>query len=189
MNFTEAVNEVVTATRRPEKINRIRAKVNAAISFYCLDNEFPRDFNEQAIALNATEYTQAFDLSLLTRFRKFKFVKRGGTKNYLTVPSDKQIFEGCDLRDKYYIAGTNVNLYLAALSSSLDVGYYQYPALLNDVDNPSHWLLDVAPWMIIDRACAEIFREIGEDRDFKTMRDSAYEQYMAARKDLGISTQ
>jgi hypothetical protein len=190
MNFTEAVTEVLLAVKRPDKIDRARAKINAAITFYCLDNEFSRDFTEQAITLDAQEYTQSFTLDVMTRFRKFKYIKRGGTKDFLTLLGNAEREAKCDWQDRYYIAGLNVNIYLKVLAGTLDVGYYSYPPVLNDTtDNNSHWLLDVAPWMIIDRAIGEIFREIGDEKSFQVMSASAREQYMAARKDLGISTQ
>jgi hypothetical protein len=189
MNFTEACSLVVEAIKRPDKINRVRNKVNAAISFFVLDNEFALDYKEQAITLDATQYTQSFDISTMTRFRKFDYLKNGGTKIFLKHISDSERLSCSDWRNRWYQAGTAVNIYLSALASTLDVGYYQYPALLTDVSGfNTHWLLDVAPFMVVDRAIADMFREIGDEKSFQAIRASSTEQYMAMRKDLGTAT-
>jgi len=190
MNFTEAVAAVNLATKRPDKTITAARKINAAISFYVLDNEFSRDFEEQLVSIDAAEWTQAFALSTLTRFRKFKYIKVAGTKKFLTVLPDSELFKECTTRGRYYIAGSNVNLYMPVQAASLDVGYYQYPPVLTGtaVLN-THWMLDVAPYMIVDWAAAEIFKELGDEKSFREHKVSARELYMAFRRDQGISTQ
>ena len=188
MNFAQTVAEVVETTKRPDLINRIRRAVNSSISFYCLDNEFSRDFQEQIITLDPLEYTQSFALSEMVRFRKFKYLRRGDTKKYLSVVGHEEMIKGCTISDKYYIAGLNVNISLKARAATLDVGYYMHPPLITD-DTEQFWLLDVSPFMVIDRACAAVFRSIGDEKSMQTHAISARESYLAARKDLGISTQ
>jgi hypothetical protein len=190
MDFTQAVSEVVDIIKRPDLINKARREVNSAISFYTLDNEFKRDYKEQAITLDGQEYTQQFLLSVMTRFRKFHYLKRGGTKKYLSLFSDAEMKAGCTDRDKYYIAGTAVNISLAALAATLDVGYFMYPPVLTDSSlNRDHWLLEVAPYLIIDRAAAVTFRNIGDEKSMQAYAASAKEAYLAMRKDQGWSTQ
>jgi hypothetical protein len=184
MLFSEAVTEVSAIVKRPDLVSSVRREINAAISFYCLDNEFPRDFQEQAVALDANEYTQSFALSLLTRFRKFKYLKRGGTIKYLTIVSEAEMFKECLLVDRYYVMGDTVNISLKALAATLDVGYYKYPPILTGGGSTDqHWLLDIAPYMIIDRACSALFRSIGDERSMNVHRAAAGEAYLAFRKD------
>lgn len=182
MNFTQAVNEVVGIIKRPDLIASARREINSAIMFYCLDNHFARDFVEQSITLDAQQYTQSFSLNDLTRFRDFEYLKIGGTKAFLSKVSETERKAGCFTSNKYYIAGTNVNVSLRSLSASLDVGYYSYPPLLTNED--THWMLDIQPYMIIDRACSVLFKTIGDERSMNAHRSSAGELYMAARKDL-----
>jgi hypothetical protein len=185
MNFTQAVSEVVGITKRPDKLSDARREVNSAISFYCLDNTFANDFVEQSVALDATQYDQSFSKTLLTRFRTFKYIKRGGTSEYLTRLSDQELGKKMDKCDKFYEVGTNVNISMRKLAATLDVGYWAYPPLLTDeLNNNAFWMLDLAPYMIIDRAAAAIFRSIGDEKSFQTQRSSAIEAYMAFRKDM-----
>lgn len=192
MNFTEVTSEVVGIIKRPDLISQVRREVNSALRFYCLDNKFARDFQEQVIALDSAEYTQSFALSLLTRFRVFRYIRRGGTTEYLDLLGDDEIFTK-DSRftknqtkcDKYYIVGENVNIAMRKLAASLDVGYYVYPPVLTgNAENNSHWLLDLQPFMIIDRACATLFRNIGDEKSMQAHAASAREGYLACRKDL-----
>lgn len=184
MLFSEAVAEVVSIVKRPDLASAARREVNSAISFYCLENEFPRDFTEQIVTLNAQEYVQSFALSLLTRFRRFKYLKRQATQEFLGRFSEAEMVKGCVLADKYYVVGTNVNVSMRKLAAGLDVGYFQYPPLLTGVDGSNNfWLLDVSPYMIVDRACAAIFRSIGDERSMRVHAEDAGQSYLAFRKD------
>jgi hypothetical protein len=187
MNFEEAVAEVKLTTKRPDKLNLIRRKVNAAISFFSMDSNFKRDYAEQTVTLNPLEYTQSFALSLLPRFRNFHYLKLAGTKIFLKVLPDDELFKKCNNSSRYYIAGDDVNVSLPELTAGLDVGYFKYPATLTGED--THWMLDMSPYMIIDWASAEIFKDIGDDKSFRDMRATARELYLAFRKNQEISTQ
>jgi hypothetical protein len=191
MNFSEAVAEVVETSKRPDLIGRIRREINAAVSFYCADYDWDRDLIESSPAIDATEYTQAIALSTLTRFRKFKYIRRA-PKAYLTLVGNQDILKGdpnCLLQDKYYIVGDNVNLALARLASSVDIGYYAYPPLLSDgVGSSTHWLLDMSPYMIIDRALGSIFASIGDEKSAAMQRGLAREAYLALRANMGTAT-
>lgn len=182
MNFAQAVAEVLETTKRPDLIGRIRREVNSSISFYCLDSEFPRDFSEQEITLNPNEYAQTFALSEMTRFRKFKYLRRAA-KYFLSPVSTEDIAKACYTGDKYYIAGSIVNIAMRALSPTLSVGFYSYPPLLTDSSEP-FWLLEQSPYMVIDRTCASIFKSIGDEKSFQTHRADAADQYLSFRKDI-----
>lgn len=188
MNFNEVVNEVMLHVKRPDKLATIRMKVNAAISFYCLDNQFSRDFKEQLVTIDSAEHTQAIAIGDLQRFRRLKYIKRGGTKNFLKLLPDSDLFKTCENRDTYYIVGDNININTAVLCANVDIGYYQYPPVLSPA-SANFWLLDVAPYMVIERALSEVWRDIDEDKASAKAAINAREAYAAARKDLGISTQ
>lgn len=184
MNFTEAVAEVVVATKRPDKTAVVRRKINAAISFFCGDCDFQRDFAERSVAIAANDYTQTIALSEFSRLRKFKYIKRGGTKQFLKQLGDGELFKDCQNADRYYVIGDNVNIYTRVLASTLDVGWYKYPPILVGTD--TFWLLDVMPFMIIDWAAAEIFKEIGDEKSFQFHRQSARDAYLSYRANNAV---
>ena len=185
MLFSEAVAQVQEMVKRPDKALSIKREINSAISLYCLDNRFSQDFAEQSISINPSEYSQNFALSTMTRWREFRYIKRGGTKKFLEKFSDAELLKGCFDRDKYYIAGNAVVISMIETASTLDVGYWRYPPTLTGAQNSdSFWLLDIAPYMIIDKAAANIFKQIGQEKDWQLHSRQALESYMAVRKDL-----
>lgn len=189
MNFTEVVNEVRLILKRPELDNQIKRQVNAAISLFCFDTDFARDFAESSIALDGAEYSQAFAISALTRFRKFVYLKRGGTSKYLSRLGITEMAKGCaDRGDKFYEVGTNVNIYLKQYANTLDVGYMTYPPLLTGAtDANTFWLIEMAPYMVIDKAAALLFQQIGDEMSMRTHNSQAAETYRTFRKDNILS--
>lgn len=182
MNFTEVVAEVLSIVKRPDKIADMRREVNAAVNFFSSDSDFKRDVEEVLLAINANEFSQSLAYSSLTRFRKIQFVKRAGTRNYLTeLDASKLTSSACAL-DKYYIAGTGIRINMSAKAAALDLGYYQFPPYLTDTLN-SYWMLDVSPFMVIDRAAGVIFRNIGDDASSKSHIGASNAAYLAFRAD------
>lgn len=187
MNFTEVVAEVLRIVKRPDKITDIRREVNAAINHFSVDSDFPRDLQEVLQAITATEYTQAIALSTFTRFRKFRYIKRAGTREFLKRLNDTDLFDTrCDLRDRYYIAGTNVNISMTKTAASLDIGYYQYPPVLTDA-SPNYWMLEGNWNAVVNKAASVIFANIGDDSSARTHNAFAVQAYMAFRQDAAKS--
>jgi hypothetical protein len=184
MNFTEVVDEVLSIVKRPDKINDIRREVNSSIHFCCSDNEFARDLAEIVLTVSGNLYSQSAPLSGFTRFRKFKYIKPPAVKHYLDmVPPDK-VFENCtEATDSYYITGSDVVLKTKALHASLLVGWYMYPPKLTDI-SPDFWLIDVSPYMVIDRAAAKVFTNIGDDASAVKHMSLFTQAYLVARRDI-----
>lgn len=184
MNFTEAVAEVLSIVKRPDKISDIRREINAAISFYCLGADFARDFNEGSFPIDATLYAQQLALSTFSRFRKFAYIKPPAVKYYIENIGPNKVFTGsCEKVNTYYISGSNITFKLSALTASLLVGWYSYPPVLTDAAG-TFWLLDVAPYMVIDRAAAMVFSNMGDDASAKPHMANASISYLNARADL-----
>jgi hypothetical protein len=184
MNFTEVVAEVISIVKRPDKLLDIRREVNKAISFCCLGADFARDLEEASIAIDSTLFAQNIDLTTLTRFRKFEYIKPPGRAKFLRhLTPDKIFAKGREDVDVYYIAGDQANFKLCKLSSTLLVGYFKFPPTLSDA-SPTFWLLDIAPYMIIDKAASAIFRNIGDDASSKRHEDEFALQYVVATRDF-----
>lgn len=183
MNFTEAVNEVIAITKRPDKIGAIQREVNAAINFFCLEADFARDRTEQTIAISAASYAGNIAMSDLTRFRKVDCLRYADRNKFLSLLDPKYIFtkEGCEITDVYYIAGSQINYKLANLSSSLLIAYYSFPPILAGTE--TFWLLDVSPYMVIDRVASKIFANIGDDASARTHAAFSLEAYTSAKRD------
>lgn len=182
MNFTAALNEVLSIVKRPDKSADMAREINSAVNFFCTDSDFKRDVEETLLPIIPTDYSQLISYSALTRFRKVQYMKHGGTRNYIAeIQASKQLSSSCSI-DKFYVAGTGIRINLGSLSPAVDIGYYQYPPQLTAAQG-DFWLLDLAPYMIIDRAAGKIFTNIGDDASGKRHLDAAHAAYLSFRAD------
>lgn len=187
MNFSDAVAEVIAITVRPDRIEEAKSAINWAISYCCLKSNFAQDLAEGTLIIDPHFYGDTIDFSAqVTRFRKFKYIKPTGVKKYLRPIGSDQIFVPASYmqKDVYYVAGMNITYVLSALHPSLEIGYYQYPQILDGVTHTDHFLLDITPWAIIDLACARVFRSIGDSESFREYQTMGDELFKVARRDF-----
>jgi len=186
MQLSEMIEKVITRTKRPDKRDEVIDAINNAISFASLGSSFMADLVEGTANIVATDYAQSLSISAtFTRFRRIKYLKRTGASVYLTQADPLKIFDknGCEQLDRWYRSGNNIVFKLKTLSPTLEYGYFQYPALLDD-DTDTHWMLDVIPMMIFNKACAEIFQSISEDGDMKICEGRSMQLLEIAKDDL-----
>ncbi len=192
MTFDEVYDEILGITARPDREVEIKSAINATLSKSILKTSFARDLVETTIEIDPTLYGDTIqfnnaDPALVTRFRKFKYVKPTGVKRYLKAIGSDQIFQPGEQiqRDRYYVGGDNLTYTLKELSPTLEIGYYQYAPTL--VSGDTHWFLELAPWAIIDLAAARIFRSIGDDASAVAYERSGTEFYNVAKRDFADS--
>ena len=182
MNFTQVVAEVLSIVKRPDKLKDIQREVNAAVNFFSSDSDFKRDVEEVLLAIDPLAYSQNLSYTSFIRFRKIQFMKRAGTRHYLTELDASKITTNACALDKYYTAGTGIRINMNALAAGLDIGYYQFAPVLTDA-LPTFWMLDLSPYMVIDRAAGTIFRNIGDDASSKVHIGASNAAYLAFRAD------
>jgi hypothetical protein len=190
MNFTEVVTEVLTTVKRPDKVTVIRREVNAAVAFFSGNQNFSRDVAELVVPIDDNEFTQAVLFASLPRYRKIKYIKRAGTKNYLKRLTAAELGTPCDMQDKFYVAGAGINISMTTKAANLDIGYYQYPPVLTDAA-PTYWMIEGGWPMVFNRAASKVFADIGDDASAKLHEAYARLDYQAfcddAEKDLGFA--
>jgi hypothetical protein len=190
MNFTQVVAEVIATLKRPDKILAARREVNAAVTSFSANQNYARDVHEQLLAIDPLEYTQVLLFTDLTRYRAMKYMKRAGTKNYLSKLAASELGSSCDLVDMYYVVGAGIKISMVTKASSLDIAYYQYPPYLTDLA-PDYWMLESGWSMVYNRALAKLFADIGDDASARTHEAYARADYAifdgAADKDLGYA--
>lgn len=163
MNFTDVVNGVLDAVKRPDKILEIKRNVNQALSTICLANNFARDLQEELIVIDPAAYAQSIPLARFVRFRKFEYMRPSNRKCYVHPVAATKIFaKGRELLDTYYVAGDQVNFKLAVPAPELLAGWFAHPPILTEAAG-TFWLLEVCPYLIIDKAAAMTFKTIGDD--------------------------
>jgi hypothetical protein len=187
MNFGEMQQDIALLTKRPDKLSEIKIAINDAILHYTLAASFAADLVEGNIAINATEFAQNLQISVnFPRFRKLLYLRPPGAKPLAPVDPLKVITDkGCEQLDKWYRSGDYIYFKLRTLSSSLDYGYYSYPARYTQTSDTS-WMLDTIPHIIRYRAISEIFDSIGEKDEANKAKTKADEAFIIAKNDLAI---
>lgn len=186
MDFATAIQEVIAITKRQDKEAEIALNINKAISFFTMKAEFAQDLLETELAIDSSSYGEVLDIASLVRFRKVKYLKPRGKRYYIKPIDPTQILtpNGVLQPNRYYIAGTNLTFTLSELNTFLDIGYYQYPTLLEVGTTEEHWMLTMVPWMVIERAAASIFSLAGDDASARTYNNSSMEMFVTARNDF-----
>lgn len=184
MTFTEVVQGIHSIVKRPDRIVDIQREVNAAVNFFSSDLNATRDIQEVLTTIVATEYTQAIALTEFPRWRKFTYIKRAGTREFLRfLPMKKLYTKDCAYEDTYYVAANSLKISMTKLASGLDIGYYEYPDILTDA-SPNHWLLDAAWPVIRDRAMGKILGAIGDSTAAQRYEGFAVAGWLSKRADL-----
>lgn len=184
MTFTEVVQGIHSIVKRPDRIVDIQREVNAAVNFFSSDLNATRDIQEVLTTIVATEYTQAIALTEFPRWRKFTYIKRAGTREFLRFLLIKKLYtKDCAYEDTYYIAANSLKISMTKLSAGLDIGYYEYPPILTDA-SPDHWLLDSAWPVIRDRAMGKILGAIGDSTAAQRYEGFAVAGWLSKRADL-----
>lgn len=191
MNFTEAIDQVVGLTKRPDKRAEAGHQLNRALSYFTLKAAFSKDLVETSIDLDPTLYGQSVSIASLTRFRKFKYIRPTSRRYYLTEIDPTQVFgPNSQIQpDRYFVAGSTLTITQSNLDSSIQVGYLTYAPTLTEVSpNDVHWMLTMIPYAVIEKAAAKIFQQIGDETSWKIYEASSAELFLAARRDFELQT-
>jgi hypothetical protein len=189
MDVNAAIAEVQRITNRPDKVVAILTAINRALSFCVMKGEFEQDVLEKTFTINSSLYGDTISLitapNVLTRFRRFKYLKPTGALYYIKkLDSDKLFTPGGFMQtDKYFLQGTNLTYTLSKTSATLECAYYTYPLRLDTTVNMTHWILDMAPDVIIELASAKIFNDIGDETSANRYQASGLELYQVLKAD------
>lgn len=185
MNLLELVDAVVSITSRPDKRARIATAINKVIWQESIKADWFDDHVDSSLALNPNELGQEVSIATLTRFRKFSYVKVPGERKYLNPTAVDKIFRpgGIIQVNGYCIISGKIIVTLARKATSLEVGYYTYPAPLI-ANGDSNWMSEKVPYGIIYLAAAEIFADIGDDASNKTYLMDGLSAMNIARMDF-----
>jgi hypothetical protein len=92
-------------------------------------------------------------------------------------------------RDRFYVGGSSLTYTLSQLDSSLEIGYFTYAPVLSSVSgSDTHWLLNLLPYALIEKAAAKIFQLIGDDSSYKFYEGSSMELFATGRADFQDQT-
>lgn len=181
MQFDELTDQVITMTVRPDKEDLARQKINAVLRTISLSGTHWPDLVEEILSDHPDfkTNTNVQTLALPDRFRKPAYIERdlsavnpstgrlesrlthGLTYNRVTPKTTKR--EGREIRNAWYLSGSNILLRQEVGGERVLWGYYVYqPRLINPTD--TNWITELMPDLIIDWASQFLMASLG-DRD------------------------
>jgi len=181
MEFGELIDQVAVLTVRPDKEGLIQQKINSVIRTISLSGTFWPDLVEEVLS-DRTDFDASVNvqtIALPTRFRKPAYIERdlasinpstgrmesrmthGLTYNRVDPKSTKR--EGREIRNAYYLSGSNLLLRQEVAGEKVNWGYYVYPARF-DSPSDTNWIAELMPDLIIDWASQFVLSSLG-DRD------------------------
>ena len=185
MTLDEVVVTVMELTQRPDKRVAIAAHANAVMALMASRADFYDMLTEITVSVDPTLYGQSFLMALLPRFKKFKYIKRTGSKNYIEpIGPDKVLTPLNQIQPNvYYIAGDSCTFTVDSLTPTLEVGYYQYLEPLNAVAS-TNWMLTKMPYAIIDLTASRLLQAIGDLQGAASYKQTGEELFIRARNDF-----
>jgi len=189
MTFTEAVAEVVDMTKRPDKVQSINRAINAALSFIATEGNFARDTDEVAVdfatlTLDPSATIHSIPLGTFPRFRKFTYIRPNNRNSYLCHKGADFVFQdNVEKLDVFYITGDSLQLKLKAPSPGLIVGYFRNAPVMT-ASSPQYWLLEDSPYMVLHKAAALVFSEVGNTTETAKQEQLFALAFISAQRDF-----
>lgn len=190
MTLVEAIEEVISITKRADKRAEITSNINKALLHFTLKSNFAKDLVETSIPFDSDSYAQSIDLTALvtplTRFRKWKYLRPTSRSYFLKFRDPLQVVgpNGNVQTDVFYMTGDTLIAALSQLDATCEIGYYTYPPILSETGTTAHWMLTMVPWMVTERAASQTFKSIGDDSSAVFYEKSSNELFFAARNDF-----
>jgi len=179
MTFDELTDSVLALTVRPDKDVLARQKINSIIRMISLSGTYWRDLVEEILS----EHTgfkitnNVHTLALPTGFRKPAYIERDLTAinpstgqlesrittglRYNRVDPTSAKVEGREIRNAYYLSGSNLLLRQEVAGERVIWGWYTYqPRLVSPTD--TNWITELMPDLVIDWASQFILASLGD---------------------------
>lgn len=165
MIWADLVNDVYAITDRPSLVLETTYYLKQCIRSAHKQGKFWRDMTVVPFTPDPSTQLQSINLvDTCPRMRQIAFINNGDSKiSYNEVtPLGLTDEDGYQKTDVYWGMGSTLNLRLASLPSSIDIGYYLQP--ITDPDNPAviDWLLTDYSDVVELWAASAILASIGE---------------------------
>jgi len=188
MNFGDVINNVVTRTKRGDKVDVISQAVNKSVADFCRMQKFSRDlaYEEWAVpaASQGSTLLHVAWSELAYTVRDFELVRGINDSCGLEkIASNQTLVRGKVVEGTYYESGAGVHLSLRAPTDVILLSYYHLPPRLS-VASDTNWVTEAIPDELIERASAILFRTIGEDKESGNLMQLSMLAYERAMRDI-----
>lgn len=166
MTFDEMVAEVISITKRPDLIERIKANLRAATLKAHHSDFYYRDLVEVPVQFTDLFYLQNFvPTEVVSRFRKAKYIRRwlgdvnGQPGAFLTPIQIENSIDGYGYTktEVFYMAGQRLQMRGATQFDKVLFGCYQHPVVTPETAYDS-WIAQEMPYVIVYEAARVTFK-------------------------------
>lgn len=180
--YDSILQAVYALTARPDLVNETALAIRkATMKAHCADF-WKNDLTERVVAVTPliaadTSFRYNFDLTDRVQYPLYR--KMNYIKEYNATPPGQELqFKEKDadsLLDSYsleginqwYQAGMQVSLRVNKSLSNVKIGYWKYPNVISTAYDS--WIAQQAPDIIVEEACAQIFKVIGKDSEHQRL--------------------
>jgi hypothetical protein len=181
---------IVDDTGRGDKVEEIKRRVQRAINSHHMKDFYKKDHVDNIYVFLTEATEQVIDLTLLSNFRAFSYVRKymtfdvnGNPVTPTTQGGDIKTIApeiafdgyGFDKLDVMYRSGTDIKIRSSTPIIQLFIGYYTFPAI-EPVENISSWIANEYPALIAARAKRRIFKDMGKDDEAKSAKEEEEEE-------------
>jgi hypothetical protein len=186
VSFNQLFNDVVSKTNRPELVSETNLAIRNALQFVHLVDFWMRDAQEQLFPFAIPNYVFQMDVTTyFPRFRKIRFIKKydaaTGTiidnpENEMKAVDPAYLFDryGCQKTNVFYLAGDSLNIRSSSQDGGYVISWYTYPQITPETMHS--WIADMYSAIIVEKAAAEVFRDIGMTDDANRMEKYVLEE-------------
>jgi len=188
MNYGDVINNVVTRTKRGDKVDVISQAVNKSVADFCRMKKFGKDLAYEEWAVPAADQGSKLlhvawsDLTYTVR--AFELIRGINDSCGLElVASNQTLVRGRVVEGTYYESGAGLHLSLQIPTDVIILSYYHLPPRLS-VATDTNWVTEAIPDELIERASAILFRTIGSDSEADRLMQMSLMSYERAMRDL-----
>lgn len=187
MDFGSAITEVITETGVRGKRRLIAKCLNDAISALSRQYGFSGDRRQatyQVPASATSEHIHLIPLSLMPRMRYIEAIRGASDPQPLQSINPKDaVVCGKAKAGTYYRSASGLHASLYNPTSAIFISYLESPEVLED-DADTCWHLQLAPYPIINRAIAYVFRSTGDTAEYDRLLPMSRLEYEELKRDL-----
>lgn len=169
MNFGELRAWVLRTVKRPELSIQVGDAINSAIEIAAAHGDYSFDLVEGTLSapdVDSSSYVQNIVISdSFPRFRKAAYFRPTTYADYLKWKDPRRVFQqGRESVDVWYRAGDSIKMKLSHLVSSIEYGFFAYPARLTGAQGTNEYT-EMMSSAIHDIAAGRVFEDIGNEAE------------------------
>ena len=188
MNFSNAIRDVITHSKRADRVPLIRQAINKAIVDFSRMKKFRGDLRtlEWTVPLQHVDKTvlslawEEF-VGVVREFEEIRAINSSCTLH--EIASNETLKNGIVRKGVYYRSGEGVFLSLHQPTPSILFTYFSHPNRLVE-DTDTNWILRTVYDEVVERATVLVYKGIGEDTSADRLMQMSILSYERAMRDL-----